>query len=169
MIPHLIGGLLWEVIPFLGLGPLGIGIMLLRRFSGVSVKMLLILAAVGVVLIFGWSYNRQRNHIAFLESEYGRLIVAVQTQEDTIDLQRQAIVSWRDRFTAIQDVLSTQEDIARSARAEMERLRAQFSKEDLTGLAGSRPEDAAAILNARTDAAIRRVRCSSGAADDCDD
>ncbi len=112
MIPHLIGGLLWEVIPFLGLGPLGIGLWLLRRFSGVSIKMLLVIAAVAAVMIFGWSYIRQRNHIAFLESEYGRLIDAVQTQEDTIDLQRQAIVSWRNRFTAIQDVLSTQEDIA---------------------------------------------------------
>lgn len=169
MFPHLIGGLLWEVIPFLGLGPLGIGIMLLRRFSALPVKALLIIGAIGAVLIFGWAYDRQRSRINFLESEYSRLVEAVETQETTIDLQRQAIVSWRDRLDALQDVLSTQEAIARSARAEMEKLRATFNQEDLTDLAGSRPEDAEAVLNARTDAAIRRLRCQSGAVDDCDD
>lgn len=169
MIPHALFGLLWEVLPFLSLGPLGIGIVLLRHFSRLPLKALLILGAVGVVLIFGWAYNRQRDHIAFLEIEHVKMLDAVQTQKDAIAIQRQAIVSWRERYATLQDMLVEQERIAAASRIEMERLRETFRNENLTDLSRTHPEVVEQALNARTLDAQRRLRCLSEASGDCDD
>jgi hypothetical protein len=169
MIPHALLGLLWEVLPFLSLGPLGIGIMLLRHFSHLPLKALLTIGAAGVVLIFGMAYNRQRGQIAFLETEQVRMLDAIQTQEDSIAIQRQTIVSWQERYIELQNTLEEQERIAAVSQAAKERLLETFRNENLTDLSRTQPEVVEQALSARTLDAMRSLRCLSEASGNCND
>lgn len=169
MIGWLSAVLPWELLPLLSLGPLGIALVLLRHFSQLSARVLLTIAAVGVILAFLWSYSRLGDRIDFLEADNKTLREAVETQEATIDELQSIIVNWQRRYTALQTVLQEQERIATEAERRLDRTILELEQDDLDGRARTEPRAVEELLNGRTRDAMCRLRAASGAApgDDC--
>jgi len=159
-------GLLWDLLPLLGFGPVGIGVWLLKKYTQLPMKLLVWGGALLAVLLLFWAFDRQRDQINDLRAERERLIVAVKTQTLTIDYLEQEAIRWETALIAAEAVLREQELIAQRSGHEMENLNDALEKlNDVL-----EPEAAADRANVIFGDAARRLRCSAGAGgEDCPD
>ena len=114
------------------------------------------------LLVLWQDYNGLRREVNLLRENEAALQLALDTQQETLNLQRTTLEEWQTQLNEFNQRIETSTKVARDARAETVRLRGIFAEHNLSNLAKAKPGLIENRINRGTYDINRLFECATG-------